>query len=199
MPLTQVEAVQVSELILEDFEQVLDEYSFEKYPAESYEEFKAIYSSLQENNNLIESSLKWKWGHWGKDNYPQAQQNLAAEIQREWPRYVASVKNPTAEQTFLWWKHTLNRNTTYITTAYITHLVHNTDPLPIIDQHNYRAINHLKSLVRSNHSSKKKPSTWNDIVLLKQFMQIVLPLLPGRNFGEFDRFLMMYGRNHVPN
>ena len=67
MPLTQVEAVQVSELILEDFEQVLDEYSFEKYPAESYEEFKAIYSSLQENNNIIESSLKWKWGHWGKD------------------------------------------------------------------------------------------------------------------------------------
>ena len=198
MPLTHDEAVQISQIINPIFDEVVADYDFHKYPADRYELFQNTFSQLPLNNGLIEESLKWKWGYWHKDNYPGRQQQFVEEAIQNWQNYVNQNHNLTSLQTFNWWSNAFNRRTAYISVAYITHLIHHAEPMPIIDQHNYRAMGAFKGQTRDNYHQKKKPSNWNDIVFLKQFMQSLLPLLPGRGFSEFDRFLMMYGRNHAP-
>ena len=197
MPITPTEANQIAARIAPMFERVLGEYDFAKYPAADYARFKASFSALNPTDAEIEGAMVWKWGHWGKPDFPQNHKNLIGEIQRLWPQFVASGFSDVSSRTFEWWRDSFNRQTTYITVAYITHLVHHGEPLPIIDQHNFRAMNSLIRCLRPGNRPKKKPSTWNDIKSLKSFMVEVKAAMPNRSFSELDRFLMMYGRNHV--
>ena len=197
MPLTQQEAQQIAERISPIFTEVLDQYDFRKYPAAQYARFKRAFSTLRSTGHDIADALLWKWGHWGKQNYPQSHGDLINEVRDLWPRFLGSSRHFTSSQTFDWWRTQLARNTTYISVAYITHLIHHAEPLPIIDQHNYRAMNALLRSVRPAHRGNKRPSQWGHIIELKEFMTAVLPLMEGRSFEELDRFLMMYGKNHV--
>jgi hypothetical protein len=197
VPITPNEAALVVAQITPIFGQILAEYDFGKYPSADYIRFKVSFSALQNPNPDIADAMVWKWGHWGKPNYPRHHRDLIAEIQGLWPQFVGSGSGQTSSQTFQWWSDQLARPTTYITVAYISHLVHHNEPLPIIDQHNFRAMNSLLSGIRQNHQMKKKPSSWTDIVELKQFMASIQVGLPQRNFDEIDRFLMMYGKNHA--
>ncbi|WP_034098565.1 hypothetical protein [Pseudomonas rhodesiae] len=195
---TPSEATLIAARIAPVFDAVLNEYDFLKYPAAHYQAFKTSYSARTAQNPQIADSLLWKWGHWGKPNYPQRHRNLIAEVEGLWPRFIGSGCAQAPDQTFQWWQAQFKRQTTYITSAYITHLVHHSAPLPIIDQHNFRAMNALFETVRPSQKRKKRPSSWNDIQVLKDFMSQVLVAMPQRSFSELDRFLMMYGRNHVP-
>lgn len=195
MPLTQQESQQIVDKINPIFTEVLDEYDFVKYPAAQYVRFKQEFSTMQSTGGDIADALLWKWGHWGKRNYPQNHKNLINEVQEFWPQFLASNQHLTSRQTFDWWRTQLARNTTFISIAYITHLIHHAEPLPIIDQHNYRAMNTFLLSVRPAHRGNKKPSQWVHIIELKDFMMGILPLLDGRSFDELDRFLMMYGKN----
>lgn len=197
MPLTPQEAQQIADIINPIFDQVLDEYDFGKYPAAQYAHFKHAFSTLQSTGQDIADALIWKWGHWGKPNFPQDHRDLINEVQDLWPQFLAFNRNLTSRQTFDWWETQLASKTRFITVAYITHLVHHGEPLPIIDQHNYRAMNSFLCAVRANHRSNKKPSQWAHIADLKEFMTTLQPLLNGPSFPELDRFMMMYGRNHV--
>jgi hypothetical protein len=191
------EAKQISELISPIFNQHLAKYSFKKYPAVDYARFKEAYSKMDILNEEIYGSLVWKWGHVGKDNFPLEQKELIKKIEKLWPDYVENKGRATAKDTFIWWKAKLPI-TSYITAAYITHLVHHADLLPIIDQHNFRAMNHFIKQVKSVHKANKTPRSWDDISELKSFMTGVLEHLPEKNFDELDRFLMMYGRSIKP-
>lgn len=168
----------------------LELYSYQKYPAHEYEGFKRAFSTLAEKVDLS-AALLWKWGHWGKENFPSKQKLLISEIESLWPsfrRWALSVGDQlTPKNTFQWWDKRLGR-LRYITCAYLTHLIH---PLqvPIIDQHNFRAMNHLRRTL----SAKKKPSNWSDIVQLKLFLREVSERYQ-RPDSEFDKYLMMYGR-----
>jgi len=197
MPINQNEASEIVNRIGPIFDRVLNEYDFGKYPAEDYQRFKISFSALNIPNTDIEDALIWKWGHWGKANYPQRHRDLIAEVQRLWPQFITSGNGNSAGNTFEWWRAQLVSSTRYITVAYITHLIHYDEPLPIIDQHNFRAMNALIGCLRPERKAKKKPSNWDDIATLKSFMQLVGSSIPNRSFGELDRFLMMYGRNYV--
>lgn len=197
MPITNEEAKEIAGIILECFDEVLGEYDFGKYPADNYTSFKEVFSTLSLDNDLIEDAMMWKWGHWGKVNYPKAHKDLIQVIEENWNEFAVSDAARDPKSTFIWWKDLFGRSTTYITAAYITHLVHFDEPTPIIDQHNYRAMNALKLGVWKSHTYKKKPSNWQDIESLSQFMTTILPHLPGCDFGMLDRFLMMFGRGHV--
>ena len=168
-------------------------YDFSKYSLDNYKEFQYDFSSLELENTSIEEALKWKWGHAGKNNYPSAQQNLAKDIEKNWKQF-ASNKFVNSKDTFDYWQNIFNRNTTYITAVYITHLVHY-DEIPIIDQHNYRAMNHLiKLFIDSDYQFKKKPSNWNDIVKFKNFIDY-LSIAMKIDKEKLDKFLMMYGKS----
>ncbi len=169
-------------------------YSFKKYPAFDYEGFKATFSALAEEADLL-AALLWKWGHWGKDDYPSKQKALIGEIESLWPVFrgwaLSAGDQFTPETTFQWWDKRLGR-LRYITSAYLTHLIH---PLqvPIIDQHNFRAMNHLWRI----SSAKKKPSNWGDIVRFKHFLREASERFQ-RPEAEFDKYLMMFGRALKP-
>jgi hypothetical protein len=197
MPITSIETILIAQRITPILQDILNEYDYEKYPASDYARFKASFSALNSSNSEIEDAMIWKWGHWGKPNYPQRHRDLIVEIQGLWPAFIASDSIGESDQTFLWWRNSLNRQTTYITVAYITHLVHHNEPLPIIDQHNFRAMNSLTGFVRQGDKQKKRPSNWSDIASLKSFMTSLTAAIPGLGFGDLDRFLMMYGRNHA--
>ncbi|WP_289133069.1 hypothetical protein [uncultured Spongiibacter sp.] len=197
MPINQNEANEIANRIEPIFDQVLDEYDFRKYPANDYQRFRTSFSALNNLNPDIEDALIWKWGHWGKANFPQHHRDLTEEIQGLWPQFITNCNGNISVKTFEWWSAQLANRTRYITVAYITHLVHHNEPLPIIDQHNFRAMNALIACLRPERRAKKKPSNWNDIATLKSFVQLVRNSIPNRSFGELDRFLMMYGRNYV--
>jgi hypothetical protein len=197
MFIMQTEAIQIAKYISPIFVRVSSTYDFTKYPASDYDRFKRVFSSLAEVNNEIGNALLWKWGHWGKANYPQKHRNLVAEVSHLWPVFISSGYGASSQRTYEWWSQKLNRTTTYITVAYITHLVHSSEPLPIIDQHNFRGMNALLHKIRPSYIAKKKPSQWADIIDLKNFMVSISQALGSRSFEEIDRFLMMFGKNHV--
>jgi hypothetical protein len=176
------------------YSEYFSRYSYTKYPAEDYQRFKQTFSVFNADVEL-DLALLWKWGHWGKSKYPSKQGALIAEISVLWQKYVQWVGSlaeaPTPKATFLWWNERLGR-LRYITTAYLTHLIHPHD-VPIIDQHNFRAMNHL---VRAQRS-KKKPSDWDDIVYLKCFLNEATTKLQYSE-SDFDKYLMMYGRALKP-
>jgi hypothetical protein len=197
MSITIIEANKIVARIEPIFQKVLDKYDFGKYPAANYDRFKTLFSSLNPPVDEIANAMIWKWGHWGKPDFPQSHKNLIAEIQMMWPQFVESGYSDTSARTFEWWRNRLNRQTTYITVSYITHLIHHAEPLPIIDQHNFRAMNSLIHWLRPEIEPKKKPSNWADIQSLKHFMTMLQAAKPSHSFSELDRFLMMYGRNCV--
>lgn len=195
MQLTEYEAQQIAANIGPVFDQYLNQYDFRKYPPTDYARFKVVYATRDAINNEIRGSLVWKWGHVGKANFPLSQQTLISKIEALWLAYVVEGKEFQAEFTFNWWSAVLP-DTAYITAAYVTHLVHHADPLPIIDQHNFRAMNDLIKAVRPDHKGKMLPRNWTDISDLQAFMSAILKYLPkDLSFGDLDRFLMMYGRS----
>jgi hypothetical protein len=162
MKLTSVEADAIAKIIDPIFFRHESSYSFKKYPAEDYARYKSVYSKTPIKNDEIQASLVWKWGHFGKNNFPLKQKELIQKIKDLWADYVRSKNCGNAKCSFQWWSSKLP-STAYITAAYVTHLVHHSDPLPIIDQHNFRAMNRLVKAVRAKHEATKVPRSWQDI------------------------------------
>jgi len=178
--------------IKKDFSLYYNKYDFSKYSKDDYEIFKNDFSSLNIENKSIEKALKWKWGHARKNNFPSAQKNLIKEVESHWKDF-ALKKFTNPKNTFEYWKNIFNRNTTYITTVYLTHLVHYSE-IPIIDQHNYRAMNYFIKLIDNNYIAKKKPSNWNDLMNFKKFIDEI-SVQTGIDKEKIDKYLMMYGKN----
>lgn len=197
MPITQNEAEQIANQIAPIFNPVLNAYDFEKYPFESYQAFRDAFTNLNPTNDDIANALIWKWGHWGKLNFPQAHRNLIQEIQGLFPIYRLEIGDHTPQNTFNWWSQHLNRASTFITVAFITHLIHHEAFIPIIDQHNFRGMNALLRTLRPLMLIKKKPSNWEDIINLKNFMNSIHKHFTESTYSEIDRFLMMYGKQYV--
>ena len=78
-----------------------------------------------------------------------------------------------------------------------SHLIHHEAFIPIIDQHNFRGMNALLRTLRPLMPIKKKPSNWEDIINLKNFMISIHNHYTETTHSEIDRFLMMYGKQYV--
>jgi hypothetical protein len=199
LPITDTEAIQIAKSISSIYRHHLANYSFDKYPAPDYLRYKSAYSALQIPNTEIKASLIWKWGHFGKNNFPAKQQLLIKRVEALWPKYITEssrgrVSPSSSADTFRWWRDKLPL-TSYITAAFITHLVHHAERVPIIDQHNFRAMNFLICNIQQRPFNDRPPRTFIDIMSLKAFMTAILKHLSKTNFGELDRFLMMYGKS----
>lgn len=195
LPLTTAEICQIGSLTTADFECLVSLYSEAKYPPKEYQEFKRRFSCVAQQNTCIEAAMKWKWGHSGKSNYPLHHKKLIKQIEKEWPVFSQSKAKNSPQETFNYWKTALGPTTRYISIAFITHLIHSY-LVPIIDQHNFRAMNHFMKAVRSNYKSKKKPSTWEDIEALGCFLGALAQQLKQRK-DRVDRYLMMFGRHRA--
>jgi hypothetical protein len=185
------------QFINQHFDFFVKQYDENKYPPEIYHTAKKSFSSFTADEEIIKLALEWKWGHVEKPNYPVTHKLLIKEIINEWQNFIISNhEKKSADKNFEWWKKKLGGKSSsrYITIAFITHLIHN-EEIPIIDQHNYRALNFFTNNLSLSNSFKKRPSNWNDIIKLKEFTDTILPHIHNKNPQDFDKFLMMFGKS----
>ena len=190
------ETKNIVDFIRKNLGKTLSEFDYIKYPKEKYNHFLISFPSFNIKNQDIEDALKWKWGHYKKTNFPGAHKELIQKIQEAWPRFLTSNEKTNPRETFYWWKNFFSGKA-YITSAFITHLIHHQKPIPIIDQHNFRGMNNLISQERHEFTFKKKPSKWEDIEKLTEFMRAISQNMIEISFGDLDKFLMMHGKNHA--
>lgn len=194
--ITTAQAQTISDKILPKFNQVLAEYNYKKYPAQAYVEFQNILANPNQGNinQAISDALRWKWGHWGKTNFPTSHRNLINEICSHWPEFACSGTHQDAKKDFDWWRGKLGRGRAFISVAFLTHLMHGQSRAPIIDQHNFRSMNYWLNQLTADYKGKRAPSQWQDIQNLKAFMDALLQHIPYSS-DELDKYLMMHGRS----
>ena len=197
LSLTEDETHKILSAISGIFQTHLTKFSAGKYPDEDYDGFLRVFADpTTVGEPAIRSALLWKYGHWNKSNYPQRHDQLIARVVELWPDLVATLPaTPRAVFTYL---H-MNSGVPYVSAAFLTHLLFPLD-IPIIDQHNFRAMNHLLMAVRPEWTHRQIPSSYEDLLNLKTFMQAILENGSRAAHGEpssrdLDKFLMAYGKS----
>ncbi len=79
----------ILERIKKDFPDRLAEYASRKYPEEQYDRLLGIFGEPKRvTAGDIEKALVWKYGHWGKGNYPLKHHQLITNVQRSWDQFI---------------------------------------------------------------------------------------------------------------
>jgi hypothetical protein len=127
----------------------------------------------------LREALLWKYGHLGKRVIPGAHERLISQVQSSWRATVAVVPE-TPDEAFIALDRTFGGKKRFITVAFLVHLLHPREA-PIIDQHNFRAVNALMAGVRPGWHSRRKPSRYADLTLVAAFMEAVLAVWAQRD------------------
>jgi hypothetical protein len=177
------------------FDCYLNQYDNKKYPLEIYKNAKRSFSGKKSSNDEIANALNWKYGNLGKSNFPKSHKIIIIEVENAWKHFVDSKAKDSPNSTFEWWKEKLanGKSGRFVTVAFITHLVHHSKRIPIIDQHNFRAMNYFINNSVLSPDAKKNPSNWDDIESLKGFVIDISKSL-NKKVEDVDKFLMMFGK-----
>lgn len=195
--LTESESKKIVLEIAPVFHAHLKKFSAGKYPDEDYERFLTDFADpARVGEPTIRSALLWKYGHWNKSNFPERHDALIRRIADLWPGLVATLPvTPSAAFTYL---H-MNSGVPYVSSAFLVHLLFPAE-MPIIDQHNFRAMNHFVKWSRPAWTYKKTPSNYGDLINLKAFMREIVGnwssvahVLPSER--DLDKFLMAFGKS----
>lgn len=198
-PISTTEARAIAQAVDPHFARYVGMYDTAKYPTDVYQDALAHFRHpTRVPSNTIREALLWKYGHLGKRAIPQHHERLIAEVQSMWPETAAHLPDDPREK-FATLDQAFGGRTRFITVAFLLHLL-SPHEVPIIDQHNFRAVNALMAEVRRGWITKKKPSRYSDIALIAQFMEAILAAwgemaqssVPERR--DLDWFLMMYGK-----
>jgi hypothetical protein len=202
LTLTTEEKRSVCNDIAPRFQQFLDEFDTTKYPNEAYDSFSLAFGAPAQVTGVhIFDALRWKYGHWNKNNFPQTHKNLINRVSSLWPEIT--IHQPfTASNLFT--SFSCRFHISYITSAFLTHLLFPFST-PIIDQHNFRAMNHFVGQVRPGWTHKAKPSRYSDLEDIQAFMSAILAtwteatntLSPSSR--DLDKFLMAFGKSIAPH
>jgi hypothetical protein len=194
------EAKRIVEGIRPSFQTYRDQYDTGKYWPQTYVGVLEAFKQPETvSADILRQAILWKYGHLGKNRIPAAHEKLIADLQARWPVKSPGRPGTTPEATFIVLDETFGGPTRYITVAFLTHLMHST-AVPIIDQHNFRAVNALIHAVRPNWKIKQHASKYEDIEVVDQFMRVVSSvwkeLSPDDtpSLRDLDIFLMMYGK-----
>ncbi len=185
------------EFIIQNFEKYVESYDYNKYPKEKYKLAKKSFSTLDVSSEQIRGILNWKYGNVGKSGAPKSHKNIIKRVIIKWPKFLQSTSTKNPEDTFKWWHNALflKKSRPYITVAFLTHLIHSNRRIPIIDQHNYRAMNYLLNNRLKIDGIKKNPSNWQDIIQLMKFIEKISVINNKKTSDEIDKFLMVYGKS----
>lgn len=138
------------------FDETADRFDEVKYPLDVYERvLNAFARPSNVSPGTLRDALLWKYGHLSKEGrIPGAHKKLIGEIQRAWPRLARTLPQVPGEA-FAALNAACGGRTRFITVAFLIHLTFQ-QSIPIIDQHNYRAVNSLIRDVRPAWRSKTK-------------------------------------------
>jgi hypothetical protein len=196
--LSDEEARGVVERIRPRFDQYASKYDERKYPPKIYDDLICAFSApTNVSGEDIRGAMLWKLGHLGKKRIPSQHESLILRIQECWQDLSPAATGPTVEA--------FNRiaavggRHAYITVCFLLHLLRPSE-VPIIDQFNFRAMNHYFAEARPGWRSKNRPSTFGDLETLSSFLSAIKRAWkfadPSSVPSErgLDRFLMMRGK-----
>jgi hypothetical protein len=197
------EARLVVELIRPRFHHYVARFDESKFPSDVYVKVKQAFETPRTvTGEDVRLAVLWKFGHLVKVNetskIPGSHEELISELQRKWPALSSELAESTYD-IFLQLGDAIGRKRRYITKSFFLHLLRPNE-IPIIDQHNFRAMNDYLTRLRSGWRSRFKPSSYEDLTRLSAFITGVLstwatidPMtVPSER--AIDRFLMMFGK-----
>ncbi len=194
------EAWEIVKAIAPCFRHYVDQYNKKKYQPKVYQRLRRDFRQRGGvTRATLRQALLWKYGHLGKPAIPAAHQAVISQLQRGW-RAAAAVLPSAPEDAFLALDKQFGGKTRFITIAFLLHLLHPSE-VPIIDQHNFRAVNALLAGVRPGWRPRKQPSRYADIMLVAAFMKALRTAWSRRDPAavpsnrRLDKFLMMYGKS----
>jgi hypothetical protein len=175
-------------------------YDAKKYSPDVYKKVRtAFLAPTLVSAEVLRNALRWKYGHRDKSRIPGAHKRLISEIQLKWSR-VAHDLPQSPDLAFAFLNARLGGPTRFITVAFLVHLIFQ-ERIPIIDQHNFRAVNALIRHVRPTWRVKENPSRYSDVLVVADFMASVIAawrdedLATAPRSSELDRFLMVCGQD----
>jgi len=193
------EAWQIAKAIRPRFAEYVAQYDTKKYRPVVYQRIRREFRQPERvAPGTLREALLWKYGHLGKPAIPPAHELLISQLQRGWPAAVAALPG-APEDAFVAIARDFGGKTRFITVAFLLHLLRPRN-VPIIDQHNFRAVNALLAGVRPAWRTRRQPSQYADILLVAAFMEAVLKAWRRRapesapSGRDLDKFLMMYGK-----
>jgi len=194
------EAWQVVKAIKPRFAEYVSRYDTKKYWPSVYQRVRREFLHPKKlGPDTLREALLWKYGHLGKPAIPPAHERLISQVQKGWLAAVAALPH-SPEAAFAALDQDFGGKTRFITVAFLLHLL-NPRKIPIIDQHNFRAVNALLIGVRPVWKVRGRPSQYTDILLVASFMEAVLTTWARRapesapTGRDLDKFLMMYGKS----
>lgn len=190
----------LAQIVKDNFSKYYRKYQSSRYPERPYIEWRKTFPTPRNvKPEDIKQALKWKYGHWGKSNYPRAHKIMISKIQENWNEFIG-LNNYEIESIFSFWRNKLIEHQNFITIAFVTHLIHNST-IEIVDQHTFRAMNYLLSTVKPSWTGKKNPSDTKDIKNYSEFFKMLLSLLDidSDEKHKLDKFLMMFGKYKARN
>lgn len=183
------------------FDEIGGKYDTSKYDPDSLEEFKLAFSDLSTvEPDTLDRAIRWKYGKLSRGRVTDSQAAVIKTIQTRWAEFSGSAPS-TPSAVFEFWDRHLN-STAFITKAFLVHLSF-PDTVPIIDQHNWRAMRHLAARFECSDLLPQHPRRFEHVLLLGRFMRLVLAcwdetLGSPPSMGALDRYLMMFGKHVAP-
>lgn len=186
----------IARRIAQDFECVVARYDTVKYPPAIYLELLQRFGEpARVRATDIRLALVWKYGHVGKPRIPGGHERFAGEIWRAWPRLTAELPY-TARDVFNQMERLFGGPKRFITVAFLTHLMF-PNWVPIIDQHNFRAVNQFMRSRIPAWPVGLRPTGYYDLDFLSSFMRQLLVCWPTPaqvpTPRALDLYLMMRG------
>lgn len=194
---TAEEAVVLAARILPDLDRYASSYDVKKYPPADYQHVRERFQRPEDvTGKDVRLALMWKFGHIGKARIPGRHERLIEEIAECWPSVVQDLPL-TPHDVFRQLEEKFGGPKRFITVACLTHLMF-PNWVPLIDQHNFRSMNHHMNAVRPAWRSPRVPSIYEDIAVLDRFLTMVIEQWPASSAAPsrmiLDRYLMMHGK-----
>jgi hypothetical protein len=195
--LTKTQENKISKKIDWFYGEIIDKYDESKYDEEEYARLKRVFSDPFDVDYYdLKHALMWKYGKSTEKSFNKNKSHLGTvrTLNNNWKAF-ASQKLRAGESQFNFLMSKA-KSTQYISIAFICHLL-SPGKVPIIDQHNYRALRYFLMDSGYKKTMKGSASNWEDIVLLKDFIN---RFTRGKNRSkrDFDKYLMMFGKHVAP-
>lgn len=198
MTLSKLQIQTIIRNIEPELEAFAAKYDERKYPPGELVRLRGAFKSASGVlGNDFEAALVWKFGHTGKANYPDHHRRLATRLNDLWQSGQLPIAADPAG-TFDTWRQALGP-TSYITVCFLLHLIWPKE-VPIIDQHNFRAMKHHLLAAGTDAKLKAKPGTYADVALLREFIDQIMRHWESSassktpSSDKLDRYLMMFGK-----
>jgi hypothetical protein len=152
------------------FDEIILKYEENKYDEKEYDRLKCLFENAQDVKKVaLRHALMWKYGKKTFETFKRNESHVGTVdlLWEKWPIFVK--RRLSAGQPQFDFLFSNAKKTQYISVAFICHLL-SPDEVPIIDQHNFRALQYFLHDEKYPENVKMKPNSWDDIQSLKSFI-----------------------------